>query len=157
MRWIYALTMAMKPLSTLVTDYTTIVPCHSQVTSATNPGRLCNLLRWGGAVSCHRRHRGGLCWSRARIWFGRIWIAKKNKNEIDKWLNIVSEISCLAHGVPIGYSSPLTLTDQSSKIMKGTKGDISVLKPTMLAAVPVSIFSIHSPNWCLYTMILTFS
>lgn len=42
----------------------------------------------------------------------------------------------LATGAAIGYSSPLTLTDTSSKIMKGTKGDASVLKPTLLTAVP---------------------
>lgn len=42
----------------------------------------------------------------------------------------------LAAGIAIGYGSPLTLTDTSSKIKKGTKGDASVLHPTLLAAVP---------------------
>jgi long-chain acyl-CoA synthetase len=41
-----------------------------------------------------------------------------------------------AVGIPIGYGSPLTLTDTSSKIKKGTKGDATVLMPTLLAAVP---------------------
>lgn len=41
-----------------------------------------------------------------------------------------------AVGVAIGYGSPLTLTDTSNKIKKGTKGDASVLMPTLLAAVP---------------------
>ncbi|KAL7979972.1 hypothetical protein Chor_004441 [Crotalus horridus] len=39
-------------------------------------------------------------------------------------------------GLGIGYSSPLTLSDQSSKIKKGSKGDCTVLKPTLMAAVP---------------------
>lgn len=41
-----------------------------------------------------------------------------------------------AVGSAIGYGSPLTLTDTSSKIKKGTKGDASVLLPTVLTAVP---------------------
>ncbi|XP_048838920.1 long-chain-fatty-acid--CoA ligase 4-like isoform X2 [Brienomyrus brachyistius] len=51
-------------------------------------------------------------------------------------LEMTAEISCVTHGCRIGYSSPLTLSDQSSKIKKGTKGDCSVLKPTLIAAVP---------------------
>lgn len=39
-------------------------------------------------------------------------------------------------GSAIGYGSPLTLTDTSNKIKKGTKGDASVLRPTVMAAVP---------------------
>lgn len=41
-----------------------------------------------------------------------------------------------AVGIAIGYGSPLTLTDTSNKIKKGTKGDATVLMPTLLAAVP---------------------
>nr|XP_032836426.1 long-chain-fatty-acid--CoA ligase 4-like isoform X2 [Petromyzon marinus] len=51
-------------------------------------------------------------------------------------LELGAELSCLAHGCAIGYSSPLTITDQSSKIKRGGKGDVSVLKPTLMAAVP---------------------
>ena len=40
-------------------------------------------------------------------------------------------------GIPIGYSSPYTLTDGSNKIIKGEKGDISILKPTVIIAVPI--------------------
>ena len=40
-------------------------------------------------------------------------------------------------GVPIGYSSPLTMMDSSSKVKQGCRGDCSVLKPTMVAAVPM--------------------
>uniref|UniRef100_A0A5F8HIK3 long-chain-fatty-acid--CoA ligase n=1 Tax=Monodelphis domestica TaxID=13616 RepID=A0A5F8HIK3_MONDO len=51
-------------------------------------------------------------------------------------LELTAEISCFTYGCRIGYSSPLTLSDQSSKIKKGSKGDCSVLKPTLMAAVP---------------------
>uniref|UniRef100_A0ABD2X123 long-chain-fatty-acid--CoA ligase n=1 Tax=Trichogramma kaykai TaxID=54128 RepID=A0ABD2X123_9HYME len=50
---------------------------------------------------------------------------------------LLSESVCLLNGVPIGYSSPLTMIDSSSKIMKGCKGDASVLHPTCLTAVPL--------------------
>ncbi|EDO29879.1 predicted protein [Nematostella vectensis] len=52
-------------------------------------------------------------------------------------LELVAENALLAHGACIGYSSPLTLSDQSSKIKKGSKGDLTVLRPTLMAAVPV--------------------
>lgn len=52
-------------------------------------------------------------------------------------LELVAENCVLAYGASIGYSSPLTLSDQSSKIKKGTKGDVSILRPTLMAAVPV--------------------
>ncbi|KFV86677.1 Long-chain-fatty-acid--CoA ligase 4, partial [Struthio camelus australis] len=51
-------------------------------------------------------------------------------------LELTAEISCVTYGCRIGYSSPLTLSDQSSKIKKGSKGDCTVLKPTLMAAVP---------------------
>lgn len=41
-----------------------------------------------------------------------------------------------AVGGAIGYGSPLTLTDTSTKIKKGTKGDATVLLPTLMTAVP---------------------
>ena len=47
------------------------------------------------------------------------------------------ELSFVALGIPIGYSSPHTLTDNSLKIIKGEKGDISVLQPTVMIAVPI--------------------
>ncbi|XP_002163162.2 long-chain-fatty-acid--CoA ligase 4 isoform X1 [Hydra vulgaris] len=52
-------------------------------------------------------------------------------------LELLVECGVLSRGVPIGYSNALTLSDQSSKIKKGTKGDISVIKPTIMAAVPM--------------------
>lgn len=50
---------------------------------------------------------------------------------------LLAESVCLLCGVPIGYSTPLTMIDSSSKIKRGTKGDASVLHPTCLTSVPV--------------------
>lgn len=41
-----------------------------------------------------------------------------------------------AIGSSIGYGSPLTLTDTSNKIKRGTKGDATILRPTLMTAVP---------------------
>ncbi|KAL3624630.1 Long chain acyl-CoA synthetase 8 [Castilleja foliolosa] len=49
---------------------------------------------------------------------------------------LAAETVMLTAGVAIGYGSALTLTDTSNKIKKGTKGDASMLKPTLMAAVP---------------------
>ncbi|XP_024026661.1 long chain acyl-CoA synthetase 8 [Morus notabilis] len=49
---------------------------------------------------------------------------------------LAAESVMLAAGCRIGYGSPLTFTDTSTKIKKGTRGDASVLKPTLMAAVP---------------------
>ncbi|XP_034023715.1 long-chain-fatty-acid--CoA ligase 3a isoform X2 [Thalassophryne amazonica] len=51
-------------------------------------------------------------------------------------LELSAELICVAYGCRIGYSSPQTLADQSTKIKKGSKGDTSVLQPTLLVAVP---------------------
>ncbi|KAK6296118.1 hypothetical protein J4Q44_G00338310 [Coregonus suidteri] len=51
-------------------------------------------------------------------------------------LELSAELVCVAHGCRIGYSSPQTLADQSTKIKTGSKGDTSVLQPTLMAAVP---------------------
>ncbi|XP_027094260.2 long chain acyl-CoA synthetase 9, chloroplastic-like [Coffea arabica] len=51
-------------------------------------------------------------------------------------LELAAENIMAAVGISIGYGSPLTLTDTSNKIKKGTKGDASVLKPTLMACVP---------------------
>ncbi|XP_060516844.1 long-chain-fatty-acid--CoA ligase 4 isoform X2 [Cylas formicarius] len=50
---------------------------------------------------------------------------------------LLVETVCLCAGVPIGYSSALTMIDSSSKIKKGTKGDASVLQPTCMTCVPL--------------------
>ncbi|KAL9243961.1 hypothetical protein vseg_017789 [Gypsophila vaccaria] len=54
-------------------------------------------------------------------------------------LELEAETVMLASGAAIGYGSTLTLTDTSNKIKKGTKGDVSVLQPTLMAAVPAII------------------
>ncbi|KAH7844201.1 hypothetical protein Vadar_025374 [Vaccinium darrowii] len=49
---------------------------------------------------------------------------------------LATEFVMLSAGCAIGYGSTLTLTDTSNKIKKGTKGDASELKPTLMVAVP---------------------
>ncbi|KAK1391448.1 4-coumarate--CoA ligase [Heracleum sosnowskyi] len=51
-------------------------------------------------------------------------------------LELVAEIVMFSAGMSIGYGSPLTITDSSNKIKKGTKGDATALKPTLLPSVP---------------------
>ncbi|XP_035241867.1 long-chain-fatty-acid--CoA ligase 3a [Anguilla anguilla] len=51
-------------------------------------------------------------------------------------LELSAELVCVSHGCRIGYSSPHTLADQSTKIKKGSQGDASILRPTLMAAVP---------------------
>ncbi|KAL6492884.1 Long chain acyl-CoA synthetase 9, chloroplastic [Orobanche gracilis] len=51
-------------------------------------------------------------------------------------LELAAENIVVAIGSSIGYGTPLTLTDTSNKIKKGTKGDATVLRPTLMAAVP---------------------
>ncbi|KAG8050624.1 hypothetical protein GUJ93_ZPchr0009g1047 [Zizania palustris] len=51
-------------------------------------------------------------------------------------LELAAEALIAAVGASIGYGSALTLTDTSSKIKKGTPGDASALKPTLMTAVP---------------------
>lgn len=50
---------------------------------------------------------------------------------------LLAESLCIIAGVPIGYSTPLTMLDSSSKIMKGTKGDATILQPTCITTVPL--------------------
>lgn len=52
-------------------------------------------------------------------------------------LELLAENTMMVMGVPIGYSSPNTLTDKSTKIIKGGTGDCTVLKPTLMCAVPL--------------------
>ncbi|KAH6756908.1 AMP-dependent synthetase and ligase family protein [Perilla frutescens var. hirtella] len=49
---------------------------------------------------------------------------------------LAAETVMLTAGIAIGYGSALTLTDTSNKVKKGTMGDASALKPTLMAAVP---------------------
>ncbi|XP_063922554.1 long-chain-fatty-acid--CoA ligase 4 isoform X2 [Zophobas morio] len=50
---------------------------------------------------------------------------------------LLVESVCALTGVPIGYSSALTMIDAASKIKKGTKGDATVLHPTCMTSVPL--------------------
>ena len=58
-------------------------------------------------------------------------------------LELLSEINVLVQGVPIGYSSPSTMIDNSCRIKVGHKGDCSVLKPSGMSAVPLVIDRIY--------------
>ncbi|EEF48390.1 long-chain-fatty-acid CoA ligase, putative [Ricinus communis] len=51
-------------------------------------------------------------------------------------LELAAENIVAGVGSAIGYGTPLTLTDTSNKIKRGTKGDATVLRPTVMAAVP---------------------
>ncbi|KAL8482167.1 hypothetical protein ACS0TY_028358 [Phlomoides rotata] len=51
-------------------------------------------------------------------------------------MELVAENVMAAMGTCLGYGSPLTLTDTSNKVMTGTKGDATVLRPTLMPAVP---------------------
>ena len=52
-------------------------------------------------------------------------------------LELVAEMLCLLNGVSIGYSTPQTIADTSTAIKRGQKGDLRVLKPTIMIAVPI--------------------
>jgi len=58
-------------------------------------------------------------------------------------LELIAENMMLVFGVAIGYSSPNTLTDKSTMIQKGASGDASILKPTMMACVPLVLDRIY--------------
>lgn len=47
------------------------------------------------------------------------------------------EVGCLINGIRVAYSTPQTISDTATAIKKGQKGDLRVLKPTIMAAVPV--------------------
>jgi len=58
-------------------------------------------------------------------------------------LELLSECTMMMFGVPVGYSSPNTMTDMSTKVKRGHKGDASVLKPTMMCVVPLILDRIY--------------
>jgi len=58
-------------------------------------------------------------------------------------LELLAESMCMLFGIPIGYSTPLTMTDKSSKIKRGSQGDASVLRPSMIACVPLILDRIY--------------
>jgi long-chain acyl-CoA synthetase len=52
-------------------------------------------------------------------------------------LELCCEVGCFINGVRIGYSSAQTIADTSTAIKAGEKGDLRVLKPTIMAGVPI--------------------
>jgi len=58
-------------------------------------------------------------------------------------LELIAESMCMLFGIPIGYSTALTMTDNSSKIKRGSQGDASVLRPTIIASVPLILDRIY--------------
>ncbi|OQR74849.1 long-chain-fatty-acid--CoA ligase 4-like [Tropilaelaps mercedesae] len=47
------------------------------------------------------------------------------------------ELTCIAKGMKIGYSSPFTITDNSTAIPRGGRGDATLLQPHLMLAVPL--------------------
>merc|ERR1712130_972629 len=58
-------------------------------------------------------------------------------------LELLSECTMILLGVPVGYSSPNTMTDMSTAIKKGQKGDASLLRPTIMCTVPLILDRIY--------------
>merc|ERR1719412_1376977 len=58
-------------------------------------------------------------------------------------LELLSEMTMIVQGIAVGYSSPNTMIDTSTKIKKGTKGDCTVLRPSLMCAVPLVIDRIY--------------
>ncbi|CAF4359140.1 unnamed protein product, partial [Rotaria magnacalcarata] len=58
-------------------------------------------------------------------------------------LELSCELLVYYSGMKCGYSSPQTLTDQSTAIKKGHKGDLQVLRPHVMSCVPAILDRIH--------------
>ena len=56
---------------------------------------------------------------------------------------LTQEIIVLLMGIKVGYSGPNTLTDNSTMVKKGQKGDATILKPSVIVAVPVILDRIY--------------
>ena len=52
-------------------------------------------------------------------------------------LDLLSEVTMLLLRVPIGYSSPNTMTTLSTAIRRGDKWGVTLLKPTIMCTVPM--------------------
>jgi long-chain acyl-CoA synthetase len=66
-----------------------------------------------------------------------LWLVSFIKNLFVLNLFFLKEILVYYMGVKCGYSSPQTLTDQSTAIKRGQKGDLQVLRPHVMSCVPV--------------------
>jgi len=58
-------------------------------------------------------------------------------------LELLAENIMMVVGIPIGYSSPKTFTDSGTALAKGCKGDASILKPTLVAVVPLVLDKVY--------------
>lgn len=58
-------------------------------------------------------------------------------------LELFAEVVAFSAGARIGYSSALTLTDSSSALARGCPGDVRLLRPTVLACVPLILDRLH--------------
>ena len=58
-------------------------------------------------------------------------------------LELLSECTMLLLGVPIGYSSPNTMTNLSTAIKEGQLGDAVLLRPTIMCTVPLILDRIY--------------
>ena len=72
-------------------------------------------------------------------------------------LEMLSEMTMLLLGVSVGYSSPNTMTDMSSAIRKGDKGDVTLLRPTIMCSVPLILIRIQKVNTWSYSHMSTWS
>ena len=52
-------------------------------------------------------------------------------------LEFFAEILMFSMGARIGYGTPYTLTDNGTAVRKGDKGDLTLLRPTILPTVPL--------------------
>ena len=58
-------------------------------------------------------------------------------------LELIGESMMIMSGVAIGYSGPNTLTDKSTMIKRGAKGDATMLRPTIMFCVPLILDRIY--------------
>jgi len=58
-------------------------------------------------------------------------------------LELLAENLMLVLGIPVGYSGPKTFTDTGTAVAKGSKGDATVLKPTIVCVVPLILDTIY--------------
>ena len=58
-------------------------------------------------------------------------------------LELLCETMMSMYGIRIGYSTPNTLLDKSTMVKRGCSGDATVLRPTIMAAVPLILERVY--------------
>jgi long-chain acyl-CoA synthetase len=58
-------------------------------------------------------------------------------------LELLAECTMICLGIPIGYSSPNTMTDMSTAIRSSQRGDATLLRPTIMCTVPLILDRIY--------------